>query len=70
MTTRPICEARLHMLFRAIAARDAGEASRLLQATPSLATEAAHQGATRQEAKDYFSRRYCTTSIPATPRCI
>lgn len=47
-------EARLQMFFRTIAARDAGEARRLLQATPSLATDAAGIGATRQGANDYF----------------
>jgi ankyrin repeat protein len=54
MTTRPNSEARLHMLFRAIAARDAGEASRLLRATPSLATAVASIGATRQGANEHF----------------
>ena len=42
------------MLFRTIAARDASEASRLIRATPSLATAAANLGATRQGANDYF----------------
>lgn len=51
MTAR---EAKLQMFFRTIAARDAGEALRLLQATPSLATDAASVGATRQGANDYF----------------
>lgn len=54
MTPRLTSEERLQRLFHAIAARDAGEASRLIQATPSLATEAANVGATRQGANDYF----------------
>jgi len=54
MTARPASEARLHLFFRAIAARDAGEALRLLQATPSLATDVAKIGATRQGGNDYF----------------
>lgn len=44
----------LHSLFRAIAARDAREARRLLSATPSLATEVEKVGATRQGGNDYF----------------
>ena len=54
MTTRLTSEAQLQMLFRAIAARDASEASRLIQATPSLSTEAANTGATRKGGNDYF----------------
>jgi hypothetical protein len=54
MTPRPASEAKLQMLFQAIAARDAGEALRLLVATPSLATDVANIGATRQGANDYF----------------
>jgi hypothetical protein len=50
MTTSP----SVRELLEAIARGDAAEAQRLLDATPSLATEQLSQGATRQNAASYF----------------
>lgn len=42
------------LLLRAIAVRDEEEVSRLLDASPNLATQAVHTGATRQNSTSYF----------------
>ena len=50
-------QAPLWRLFRAIASRDPREASRLLAASPALATQAVTIGATREEACRYYFER-------------
>lgn len=53
-TTGHAQDSELMALFRAIAAREVGEASRLLAASPGLARQVIGAGATRGGASDYY----------------